>query len=245
MVALFPDMNSVDLSARLLDRNARLQFTDRLVNAHPRRRRDDLRRGIHSQHSIGGRFGGVEIHDCAKCRQLWVKGFGEDRANRRRLSINGDGATDHARIALKQIHESAVGNRERLWIGIGGQRAEHRLRAGHVPAKTAVGINSHGYVAETSEQAADQFFPSYASAMNAIGRERGWSTISRPDFEALRSPRGALLVGSPDEVADKILFQHRIFRQERFLLQMTVGAMPLWSARSDRCSRKLRARASR
>jgi probable LLM family oxidoreductase len=98
--------------------------------------------------------------------------------------------------------------------------------AGRDPAEARVGINSHGFVADTSQQAAEQFYPSYASAMNAIGRERGWSGIRRADYDALRAPRGALLVGSVAEVVDKILFEHEIFRHQRFLAQMTVGSMP-------------------
>jgi probable LLM family oxidoreductase len=89
-----------------------------------------------------------------------------------------------------------------------------------------VSINSHAYVAETSEQAADEFFPAYSSMMNRIGAERGWSPMVRPQFDALRSPRGALLVGSPEQVAEKILAQHAIFGHERFLAQMSVGPMP-------------------
>ena len=98
--------------------------------------------------------------------------------------------------------------------------------AGHHPGSLPVSINSHTFVAESSQDAADAFFPSYAELMNRIGRERGWSGISRQDFEALRSPRGALLVGNPDEVIEKILFQHEIFGHRRFLAQLTVGTMP-------------------
>ena len=87
-------------------------------------------------------------------------------------------------------------------------------------------INSHTYVAETSQQAAREFFPPYAAMMNAIGRERGWSGIGEREFEALRSPRGALVVGSPQEVIEKILFQHEIFGHDRFLVQFSVGTMP-------------------
>jgi len=99
-------------------------------------------------------------------------------------------------------------------------------RAGHDPARLPLSINSHAFLADTSQQAADVFFPSYASAMNAIGRERGWSGIIRRDYDAMREPRGALLVGSPQQVIEKILFQHEIFHHDRFLAQMTVGAMP-------------------
>jgi alkanesulfonate monooxygenase SsuD/methylene tetrahydromethanopterin reductase-like flavin-dependent oxidoreductase (luciferase family) len=90
------------------------------------------------------------------------------------------------------------------------------LEAGHEPSPP-LSINSHAYVADSSQRAADEFFPSYTAMMNAIGRERGWAPIGRPEFDALRAPRGALLVGSPQEVIEKILFQHEIFGHQRFL----------------------------
>ncbi|MEA2474369.1 MAG: hypothetical protein QOE06_2284 [Thermoleophilaceae bacterium] len=86
-----------------------------------------------------------------------------------------------------------------------------------------VSINSHTYVAESSQQAADEFFGPYAGMMTRIGRERGWTPMTRPQYEALRSPRGALLVGSPEEVAEKVLFQHKLFGHERFMAQISVG----------------------
>jgi len=87
-------------------------------------------------------------------------------------------------------------------------------------------INSHAYVAETSERAADEFFPGYATMMNRIGRERGWAPMERPSFDALRTLRGALVVGSPEEVVEKILYQHQLFGHQRFMAQMSVGTMP-------------------
>lgn len=98
--------------------------------------------------------------------------------------------------------------------------------AGHDLAKMPVSINSHGYIAESSQQAADDAFPPYAIMMNKIGRERGWSGFSRRAFEASRSLRGALFVGNPEEAIEKILFQHKIFGHERFLLQISVGTLP-------------------
>jgi probable LLM family oxidoreductase len=98
--------------------------------------------------------------------------------------------------------------------------------AGHDPDQLPVSINSHAYLADTSEQAAEEFFPSYAAMMNAIGLERGWAPLQRPDFDALRTRRGALAVGSPQEVIEKILFQHELFGHQRFLAQMSVGTMP-------------------
>ena len=93
--------------------------------------------------------------------------------------------------------------------------------AGH--QRPPVSINSHGYVAGTAEQAADDFFPAYAEMMTSIGRERGWLPMQRPDFDALRTRRGALVVGSVDEVVEKILFQHELFGHDRFLMQTSVG----------------------
>ncbi|HEY8793058.1 MAG TPA: LLM class flavin-dependent oxidoreductase [Gaiellaceae bacterium] len=97
-------------------------------------------------------------------------------------------------------------------------------KAGH--GRLPLSINSHTYVADTSQQAAEQFYPPYADMMNAIGRERGWSGIRRPDFDALRTRRGALVVGSAQEVTEKILFQHEIFEHDRFLGQISVGTLP-------------------
>jgi probable LLM family oxidoreductase len=98
--------------------------------------------------------------------------------------------------------------------------------AGHDPAALPVSINSHTYVAETTQQAADEFFPAYAAMMTRIGRERGWPPMTRPQFDQLRSARGALVVGSPQDVAEKILAQHELFGHDRFLAQMSVGMLP-------------------
>lgn len=88
------------------------------------------------------------------------------------------------------------------------------------------GINSHVYIADTSQQAADEFYPSYAQVMTRIGRERGWQPMNRAGFDAMRSERGSLLVGSPQQVIDKILYEYELFKNERFLAQMSVGTMP-------------------
>src|SRR5689334_10393172 len=93
-------------------------------------------------------------------------------------------------------------------------------------AASPVGINSHTYVAATGERARDEFFPSYAGMMGKLGRERGWAPMTRQQFDQLCSPRGALVVGSPEQVAEKILFQHELFGHRRFLAQMSVGTMP-------------------
>jgi alkanesulfonate monooxygenase SsuD/methylene tetrahydromethanopterin reductase-like flavin-dependent oxidoreductase (luciferase family) len=101
---------------------------------------------------------------------------------------------------------------------------ESGKKAGH--ENLPLGINSHVYVAETSQQAGDEFYPAYSAMMNRIGRERGWAPLRRMDFDAMRSPTGSLLVGSVDEVVDKILYEHSLFKNSRFLAQMSVGIMP-------------------
>jgi len=101
---------------------------------------------------------------------------------------------------------------------------EAARRAGHEPPR--VGINSHGFIADTKEQALDDSFEPVSEAMNRIGRERGWRPMTRQDYEAAATLRGANFVGAPDDVVAKILHQHQLFGHDRFLLQLTVGPMP-------------------
>lgn len=88
-----------------------------------------------------------------------------------------------------------------------------------------LGINSHVYVADDSQQAGDELYPAYSAMMNKIGRERGWQSMQRAHFEGSRSAKGALVVGSPQQVIDKILYEHEIFGNTRFLAQMSMGTM--------------------
>ncbi len=97
--------------------------------------------------------------------------------------------------------------------------------AGHDPAQAKLAINTHAFVGAASDQADAAFAPSYLAMMNRIGRERGWPPAGRPEYEALRSPRGALAVGSAEEVAEKILFEHELFGNQRYVGQMSVGAV--------------------
>jgi probable LLM family oxidoreductase len=100
---------------------------------------------------------------------------------------------------------------------------ESARRAGHEPPP--VGINSHGFVADTKERALEDSFEPVATVMNRIGRERGWPPLTRQDYEASATLRGANFVGAPQDVAAKILHQHELFGHDRFLLQLTVGPM--------------------
>jgi probable LLM family oxidoreductase len=99
------------------------------------------------------------------------------------------------------------------------------LRSGHDAARMSVGINSHAFVAERSQDAVRAFYPGYAELMTRLGRERGWPPVTPEQFETGRSLRGALVVGSTSEVIEKILFQHEIFGHDRFLAQITVGSV--------------------
>lgn len=99
-------------------------------------------------------------------------------------------------------------------------------QAGHDLANMPVSINSHGFIADDSQQAVEEAFPVYQQAMNKIGRERGWPPMTRQQFDASCALRGANFIGSPAEVIEKLLFQHEIFQHQRFLLQLSVGTMP-------------------
>ncbi len=99
-------------------------------------------------------------------------------------------------------------------------------RAGVAPDRLKVGINGHGFLADTSEAAAQAFFEPYAEVMSRIGRERGWPALSRAQFDQDRGPRGHLIVGTPDQAVAEILGQHEIFRHDRYLMQMQVGHQP-------------------
>ena len=99
--------------------------------------------------------------------------------------------------------------------------------AGHPQGRLKVGVHSLGYVAATTQEAADDFFPGYARAFTDIGRERGWRPVTRADFDAQRGPLGALLVGSPDEVVEKILrHSEALGGVSRFTFQMNAASLP-------------------
>jgi probable LLM family oxidoreductase len=99
-------------------------------------------------------------------------------------------------------------------------------RAGQDPSRLKVGINAHGFIADTSQEAQEAFWPPYQEVMSRIGRERGWPPLSRAQFEHGMAPDGHLLVGSPQQVIDKILAHHEHFRHDRFLMQMSLGPLP-------------------
>lgn len=100
---------------------------------------------------------------------------------------------------------------------------ESARRAGHDPATLPIGISSHGFLADTEAEAKATAFGPFAQTMSRIGRERGWPPYSQAQFEAETRLDGALILGSPDQVIEKILHQHEIFGHDRVMIQLTVG----------------------
>jgi len=99
--------------------------------------------------------------------------------------------------------------------------------AGYLPNQLKVGVHSLGYVAETTKEAADDFFPGYRHTFNEIGKERGWPPVTRMDFDAQRGPEGALLIGDPNEVVEKIKRQNKILGGiSRITFMMNPASLP-------------------
>ena len=100
-------------------------------------------------------------------------------------------------------------------------------RAGHSPDQLKVGVHSLGYVADTTQEAADDFFPGYARAFTDIGKERGWRPVTRAGFDAQRGPQGALIIGNPDEVVEKIVRHSKALGGiSRITFQMNAASLP-------------------
>jgi probable LLM family oxidoreductase len=118
-----------------------------------------------------------------------------------------------------------IGGQPERFVPLVDLYREAAAGAGHDPAGMPVAINTHAFLGETSAQADAAFAAPYLAMMNRIGRERGWPPSGLPEYEALRSPRGALAVGSPEQVAEKLLYEHELFGHQRYLAQMSVGAV--------------------
>jgi probable LLM family oxidoreductase len=93
-------------------------------------------------------------------------------------------------------------------------------QTGHDPKQIPLSVNSHGFIADTTKDAIDSYYPTAHVMFSKIGRERGWSSSSQKDMENGRVLRGADFVGTPDEIIEKILFQHEIFKHQRFSLYL-------------------------
>lgn len=100
------------------------------------------------------------------------------------------------------------------------------IEHGHNLDELSIGVHSHGFVWEDSEEGADLFFPSTAHVMNKLGKERGWRPYGREEFDQARSMDGALFVGDPEYVAEKILLMRKNLGIDRFMLHVPLGSMP-------------------
>jgi probable LLM family oxidoreductase len=120
-----------------------------------------------------------------------------------------------------------IGGEHRRFRPLIDRYREAGLRAGHSPEKLKVGIHSLGYVADNAVRAANEFFPGYARSFTEIGKERGWPPTTRAHFDAQLGPTGALLVGDPETVAEKILrVNESLGGISRLTFQMSVAALP-------------------
>jgi probable LLM family oxidoreductase len=100
-------------------------------------------------------------------------------------------------------------------------------RAGHGPEKLMVGLHAIGFLGDTIKQAADDFYPGYAHTFTEIGKERGWPPMTRAQFDAVRGPTGALIIGDPERVAEKILYVNEALGGlTRVTFQMGVSTLP-------------------
>ncbi len=119
-----------------------------------------------------------------------------------------------------------IGGEPRRFVPLVELYREAARRAGHDPDTLPVSINSHGLVGDDTQEASEDAFAAYSYVMAKIGRERGWPPLTRERFEAERGPLGANLIGTADEVAAKIVYEHGLFGFKRFLIQMSVGTLP-------------------
>uniref|UniRef100_E6Q004 Luciferase family protein n=1 Tax=mine drainage metagenome TaxID=410659 RepID=E6Q004_9ZZZZ len=103
---------------------------------------------------------------------------------------------------------------------------EAGARAGHAPEKLKVGLHMFGFLGNTTEQAADDFYPGYAGMMGQIGRERGWPPITRAQYDFTRSPKGAFLIGDAETVVEKVLYTNEVLGGvARIDFQMTAASI--------------------
>lgn len=119
-----------------------------------------------------------------------------------------------------------IGGRPEQFVPFVNLYKETARKTGKDMNNLQLGINNHVYIGEDSQKTGDEFYPYYAAMMNRVGRERGWQPLSKQQFELSRAPKGALMVGSVQEVIDKILYEHELFGNTRFLAQASVGTVP-------------------
>lgn len=134
----------------------------------------------------------------------------------------------------ESVYRAAVLNLPIMFAIIGGSPERflplveyykgHYLEAGHNPAAMEIGLHAHTYIADSKTTVLKEYFPAYSKQMDKIGRERHWpGGYTRPQFETGMSPKGALFMGNPEEVAEKIIHSIEMFGLTRFIAHLDVG----------------------
>ncbi|RZK52257.1 MAG: LLM class flavin-dependent oxidoreductase, partial [Hymenobacter sp.] len=134
--------------------------------------------------------------------------------------------TTEAGVPPTPIQIGNLGGAPAQYVPFAQLYRESAQQAGHDAASLPLALNCHFHLAETSQQASDEYFPAYSALMGRIGRERGWPPLSRAQFEQLRGPQGPLFVGSVREVIDKLLYLDGLFGNTRFLAQLILEGIP-------------------
>ncbi|MDQ6769872.1 MAG: LLM class flavin-dependent oxidoreductase [Gemmatimonadota bacterium] len=125
------------------------------------------------------------------------------------------------------VYPRPMQNRLPIWLGVGDLYRQTGERYGFSPDQLKVGVHALGYVAATNQEAADTFFPGYARAFADVGKERGWPPVTRAGFDAQRGKQGSLIIGSPDEVVEKILhYNETLGGISRISFQMNAASLP-------------------
>ena len=119
-----------------------------------------------------------------------------------------------------------IGGDPERFAGLAEIHRRSLREAGYDPAEVPLAVHAHGYVADGEDQAAEEYYESYAIAMSRLGRERGWGPMTRIQYDMMRGRSGSLVLGDPQQVAEKILRWKEILGISRFMLHVSVGTLP-------------------
>ena len=119
-----------------------------------------------------------------------------------------------------------IGGSPIRFSGLADLHRKSVTEAGFDPLHVPLAVHAHGYISESNDQAAEEFYPAYAKAMTGLGAERGWGPMTRAQYDSMRGPQGSLVLGDPGEVAETILRWRKTLGIERFMLHISVGSLP-------------------
>jgi len=143
------------------------------------------------------------------------------------VAVGGNpGSMVRAGVRGLPVALAIIGGDPERFAGLAEIHRRSLREAGHDPAGVPLAVHAHGYVADSGEQAAEEYFESYSIAMSRLGRERGWGAMTRMQYDMMRTPQGSLVLGGPEEVAEKILRWKEILGISRFMLHVSVGTLP-------------------